>query len=335
MHRLLIIIVIFSCLSMLVSAQETVLDTLISKTVPEAEALLNIEGFRLAPIVQTVPADDNNANTVVDAITLDEDNLVQVTVAREYNVRLTWTNPAEFVRGLSGNELFTLINQTDEELPLRNLTIGSFDTSNWQMTLRADQCAQIWSYDEFAPFQIENCATIQGGNVARVIDTQEQFWITDETFEVFQNGIHRQTCVVSEGECDVWLSPNPIAEDMVDYVYALYDETQLVIYNNDDTRWMDLSGLSIDGIGDLANRRIWDTIAHPDLERLAPQQCVVFKRNQSQATLIDCDVIATFNTSQNEIFWTESFNLNDTLTGDNALACPPSQGDLTRCLLSR
>ena len=107
--------------------------------------------------------------------------MVQVTVLREYNVQLIWDNTeafasATFLGDVSDDSLFTLLNTSGDELFLRNIQIADFDPSAWQRFLMPDQCAQIWTYQETQPFQREESATIQGGNVTSIVQPGQQFW---------------------------------------------------------------------------------------------------------------------------------------------------------------
>ncbi len=342
MQRSIIVFMLCCFIIVPINAQEDddAFPDIIGKTIAQAEALLNASDFRLAPTILITDEADGDVNTIVDYSILDDDNLVQVTVLRAYNVSLVWDNTEFFanfanMRNLANDDLLTLINLSDEDIPLRNIQIADFDSSRWQAVLRANQCAQIWTFTENNPFQLDDCATIQGANVTSISDAASQFWRSDEPFEVYQNGIQRASCDPSAGRCDFWVSHSIIADDLAPYLYAIYDDSQFIMVNNDDTRWMDLSQLNIASIGDLSDMRTWETITHPDLDRLAPNQCVWVTRNANADMLMDCQVIATLVLPASDIFWTAPFAIEDRITQARTLDCPAAIDQETRCLLSR
>ncbi len=317
--------------------EPTVADV-IGLNLPQAEAFLNSLEYRLNPMFQTDFDNDADLNTVTDYEITDDDS-VMVTVAREANIELVWDitdylETATFLGDLEGDELFTMVNLSDEAIALSNIQIADFEASAWGGFLRAGQCVQAWTFVENNGYRLPNCSDVQGG-ILNLIQTSQQFWRNDTEFTVTQNGIHRGTCQTSEGTCTLWVSPTAIAEDIAPYIYLIYDAEQWLVYNNSETQWMDLSQVVINNLPNLSNARNWDTITIPDLDRLAPNQCVRFTVDTTQDSLIDCEEIAMQEISAEGIFWSEVFTLNDSLNGRTSRNCPPSLGERTVCLLSR
>lgn len=345
----ILILCLFALLLVPVMAQDEEADfpDIIGKAVPEAEALLNAGTYRLDPIILAV---DSGTNTdtlnTVDSFEIAEDGIiVQVTVFREYNVELIWENTEAFAGqpglvglNLNNNELFTLVNLSDEELSLRNIQIGNFEISAWGDMLRPRQCAQAWSFDIQSFIEISGCEFIQGGSIVNITNPDEQFWINNESFEVFQNGIHRGRCVTADGGCQLWLSPLVIAEDIAPYILLIYDMNELVIYNSSDSQWMDINHIAFnDSAAILSDVRNWDAVAYPDIARLAPGQCVRFTNNltDDNESIENCFTLARQDTSEADMFWTEGFIVNDTLKGTHRETCPPASNERTICLFGR
>lgn len=334
------------CLSLLIFipalAQEetpepTVAD-IIGLNVPQAEALLNRLEYRLNPMLLADFAGEAQVNTVID-YEIADDNRVIVTVAREANIELVWDitdylETAVFLGAMDGDELFTMVNLSDENIALQNIQIADFSVSAWGRFLRAGQCAQAWTFEENDGLRLPDCGGVQGG-ILNLMDTSQQFWRNDAQFTVTQNGVHRATCQQSVGTCRLWLSPTSIAEDIAPYIYLIYDDEQWIVYNNSASQWMDLSQIVLNDLPNLSDARNWDTVTIADLDRLAPNQCVRFARNPSQASLISCDEIAVQQVNADAIFWAETFTLTDSLNGDSTRNCPSSIGERTVCLRQR
>lgn len=338
--------ILILCLSILlilpVMAQddETDFPDIIGKTVPEAEALLNAGAYRLDSIILATDSGTyTDTPNTIDSFEIAEDGtIVQVRVLREYNVELIWENTEAFAGqpglvglNLNNNELFTLVNLSDEELSLRNIQIGNFEASAWGDILRPRQCAQAWSFDIQSFIEISGCEFVQIESIVNITNPAEQFWINNETFDVFQNGIHRGICVIADGGCQLWLSPLPIAEDIAPYIYLIYDKNELIIYNNSETQWMDINHIAFSDSRSTSS----DAVAYPDIERLAPGQCVRFTNNSNNPPVEDCFTLARQDTVESDIFWTENFIVNDTLNGTHRETCPPASDERTICLFGR
>jgi hypothetical protein len=318
---------------------ENSVPNILGKTLPQAEALLIVSNYQLDPIILSTDSAQGTVNTVVDFEILD-DSHVRVTILREYNVELIWENAAAFATqggllNLDGDELFSFVNLSNEEFSLRNIQIGSFSTSEWGPTLRPRWCAQIWTFAEDDGLRLPECADVQGGSIVNISNAIQQFWRGNDSFDIYQNGIYRASCQTSAGRCQLWLSPLAIAEDIAPYVYLIYDDTQLIIYNNSASQWMDLSQLAINEMPVLSAPQNWDSGGENDLERLAPHQCVRFTRNQEAEPLLACDVIATQDTRRAEVFWRNVFALVDTLNGHRTYTCPAASNERTICSLGR
>lgn len=341
MQRQVLILCILSLLLLPVLAQDNESDfpDIIGKTVPQAEALLNRSLYQLDPVILSTNTGDGDLNTV-SGFEIMDDGTVQVTVLREYNVRLIWDNADAFTNvtylgNVDDDDLFTLVNLSGDNLYLPNLQIADFDSSAWEASLMPDQCAQIWTFTEDAPFQREECTSIRGGNVTGITQSSAQFWRNGEDFEVYQNGIYRATCQIAAGNCELWLSPDDIAEDLTGYVYLIYDDDELLIYNNSETQWMDVSRLNFNNDLALSDVRNWDWMNHDGFERLAPGQCLRYTTDPENDKQEDCIELAYQITPSTEIFWTEAFTLNDSLNGNATIECPASSGERTLCIAGR
>lgn len=313
---------------------------LIGLTPAQAEAELNLLGLRLDPIINSVNTGDGELNTIVsqsptsDAVATEGDT-ARVTVLRELNVELIWQTPSQ------NNRLFTIRSLVDETISLRglqfisNLNTTPSHTSNFPDSLRPRQCVQAWTFVPNATdFEVlEGCEFVQGDGVIGLPDSADQFWIGESSFDVVQNGIYRATCEHADGICQIWVSPSVIAEDITPYIYLIYDNQQLIVYNNSDSQWMDLSQIVLADLSPLSDERNWDTIIIPDLDRLAPNQCVRFMLDASAESLQDCHEIANVITDNS--FWTTSFTVTDTLINTTIKQCPASTDTRTLCLLQR
>ena len=339
MQRLFLLIIVVSLCLLPTIAQDEASEfpDIIGKTLPQAAALLNTSNYRLAPMMLSTNSGEGVLNTIIDFEIL-ENNVVQVTVLREYNVRLIWENSDAFanqagLRDLNGDELFTFVNLSDEQLSLANIQIADFETSVWGTFLRPNQCAQAWSYSNTSFVTLDDCEAVQGGSITSITQTNQQFWLTEESFDIYQNGVYRATCQQSQGTCDLWLSPSAIAEDIAPYIYLIYDDNQLLVFNNSDNQWMDVSQVSINNSRILSETRNWDWIRFEAFERLAPNQCLRFTTTLNDEIFDDCDQIAYQVTE--DAFWTESFTVQDNLNGTSTYQCPPSAGNRTICLFGR
>lgn len=313
------------------------LSEVIGLSVPQAEATLNRLGYRLNAVLISDFSSANPVNTVID-YTITEGNQVTLTIAREANIQLVWDISeylanASFLGNLDGDELFTIVNLSENDIALQNIQIADFEAGAWGNTLRARQCAQIWTFPEDNAYSLPDCQTVQGG-ILNLTNEIQQFWRNQDNFDILQNGIHRATCQQSEGLCTFWLSPTEIAEDIAPYIYLIYDETQWIAYNNSE-QWMDLSQMMINNLPTMSDVRNWDIVNNADLERLAPNQCVRFTQDIAQDSLIDCDEVAVQAVTADRVFWISPFILADSLNGNNTYQCPPSLGERTICLLGR
>ncbi|MGJ3239211.1 MAG: hypothetical protein ACFE0Q_10940 [Anaerolineae bacterium] len=342
MHRIIIIIYLFALMFSITHAQDappTVPDV-IGQTVPRAEATLNAEGYRLNPLIRIVTATEGLTPDTVQAVsTPDAENRVQVTVARVPNVELIWDNSdsfaeTNFLANRDPNDLFTLVNLSDEILSLRNVQIGNLSASAWGTELRALNCVQIWTFNESNGFTLPECGSIQGGGILNRLNRADQFWLEPQ-FDVYQNGIHRGRCERDAGRCSVWLSPAPIAQDLTPYLYLIYDTNEFIIFNNSDAQWMDFASVTLPDVPPLSDASFWDGARIPDLQRLAPGQCVRLALAPDADELITCDAIATVSIVALDIFWRERFTINDMLNGERQHECPPALSGRTLCLFER
>lgn len=335
------------CLPILAQDNDVPVPDLTGLTAPEAEAQLNALGLRLDPLIAFTDEGRGEIDRIIEQSvaaddTADSGDIITVTILREYNVELIWDN-SDFledtpsIRSVDGDDVFTLHNLSDETLNLNGIQIGNFEARNWGDTLRPEQCVQIWSFNEENALQIPECDVVQGGSgVLSRPNAADQFWIGDGFFDVTQNGVHRGRCEHADGRCRVWVSLTEDAEDTAPYIYMLYDAQQLMIVNNSQSQWMDVSRVELANLTSLTDESLWDTIIIPDLERLAPNQCLWFTEDVTLTALVECDVIATQETSTPAIFWDESFIVTFAEAADDETnQCPAASDTETICLLER
>jgi len=314
---------------------------LIGLTAAQAEAALNAAGMRLDPFIISVDTGTGNFNTIIDQSpatgeTVNQGASISITVRHEYNLELRWQTPEH------NNNLFNVRNLSETNIAFGGVrfkasTADNFvDTSAFPDTLRTQQCIQSWTFtpgnNDFE--QLAGCRFVQDNGIIGLPDVSDQFWIHASAFDIYQDGVYRATCQQSAGQCQVWVSPSSIAEDIAPYVYLIYDAQQLVVYNNSDSQWMDLAHLFIDGSDvSLSETRNWDRLIIPDIDRLAPNQCVRFTRDVTIQPLDNCDEIAFVVT--NNAFWQNIFLVTDLLAGEDVKRCPSLSGERTICLLQR
>lgn len=314
----------------------------------EAAAVLNAQNMLLDPIIQTLSYDDvgGTVNTIGAQspeagaeIDPNTKTIVSVSVIRELNLLLLY-DPNKY----DENDL-TFVNTSEQDINLTGVIFQSKSTgysfkgrSFAGRVLPAQKCFQIWGIDVGSGFYVPDECT--GGGLLKYgiinnLPNDEHFWQGADTFTVMQDGIYRGSCEIAAGRCEVWISPQMIAEDVTEYAYFVYDEHELYVFNRSKTQWMPLQQIQLPPLPEpLNSMRIWSSSNLDNLDFLAPNQCVVFTDNSRKESLVDCTRIAWKNAIPDEMFWKDGFTVHSLHEDGIDRNCPPPSGK-TFCLVPR
>lgn len=334
-----------------VTAQDDAIDvpSLAGMTAPQAQAVLNEVGLLLHPVIETTDTGSAENFRVVDqspqaGTQLSTTDEVSITIQNDSppNLTLFWDIPMRAGLEDFETQLFSIRNLQEDALGAYGLQFATDARADalsldFPGNFRVSQCWQIWAGNSPGFFRPLECDVVQHESELGLDDETitEAFWLADDTFVVREYGVYRGTCTTSESSCDMWVSPQPIPHDMTPYVYMVYDNQQLIIYNNHPEQWMDLTQLQRETASiTFSDLRNWDSTTLPTVDRLAPNQCVQFAVNNSVSPLEDCAVIAMQTTRESDIFWREAFTILDQLGGESEWVCPAANGR-TLCLAQR
>lgn len=350
--RNLLIAVLFIMLMIPVVAQENeetivTIPDLSGLTLPEAAKVLNENNMLLDPIILSLDSEEQEAtlNTIVaqspeagTEVDPETETIVTISVLRDFNVLLVYYNEALERQGIETDH-FTIINLGESEINIDGIVFQSdqrqFVASKWRDSIiKLDQCFQLWSNPNNGIHQPSECGTLAGTGILQDVSTAERFWKETTSFTVMQDGVYRGTCDIAAGRCELWVSPQMIAEEVTEYAYFVYDEHELVVYNRSETQWMPLHQIQLNDFGNLNNLRLWSTSLFEVLTFLAPQQCVIFSDNSRDESLVECDEIAQKNSPDDNIFWRDGFTVISSHEYGTERTCPPPNGQ-TFCLIPR
>lgn len=314
-------------------------------TAPEAESILNTHSqeLRLDPIILSLDANSHEGaiNTIGEqSIGADEavehGEVITISLIRDFNLLLIYRN--ETLRVMDNH--FTMINLSDGEINIDGITLQSnertFAASDWRAsTIRDGQCFQLWSSPKIGNHQPAECSALAGVGILEGIPDNQQFWKDTDTFTVMQDGVYRASCEVAAGSCELWVSPQAIAEDVTEFAYFVYDEHQLYVYNYAPQQWMPLSEIRLaDSERRLNDLQLWSSNVIPDINFLAPNQCVRFSSANAGESLADCLVIASSTLTQLNNFWSDGFIVHSLYQKSIEHTCPAPSGQ-TFCLVPR
>jgi len=357
--RKLLITLLFIVLMIPIHAQEdketkpTVPD-LSGLTAPEAASELNKVGLLLDSEIQpTTNVEANETlNTIVKQlpeagteITADT-TTVTITVLRENNLLLlydpnTWSE-----------DDITFVNTSDTGINLTGITFTS-DTGNRfearefaqkaGRILPAQKCFQAWgrptSTGEF--YTPDECKPDRLLSIISDLPDNQHFWQNSSTFTVTQDGVYRGRCDVAAGRCELWVSPEFIAEDVTEYAYFVYDEHQLIVFNRAENQWMPLNQIELVDMPhneseNLDSSRIWSsrTFKDTELHFLAPGQCAIFTDGSQKDPLVDCFSMAQKIYPSNDLFWSDGFTVKSSHPDGIERNCPAPSGT-TFCMTPR
>lgn len=351
MRKLLIVLLLMVMIPAL-AQEETETSTpavpnLIGLTAPEAEAILNQQGLRLDPIFSLLDINESGgtANTIGDQSPapgdiVDPGTIVSVSMIRSFNILLIYYNEGN--RDFE-NAHFTFVNLSDEAIYIDGIRFqsdnGQFAAASWHSnTIDGHQCFQIWSNEGNGSYEPHECAlrgVLDRGTLEGVSE-EEHFWQNTDRFQIFQDGVYRASCAVALGRCELWVSPQAIAEDVTEYVYFVYNEHELFVLNHSPAQWMPLFEIRLDNAERTLNdSRLWSSITIPDLDFLAPGQCVYFADNIRDERLNDCFVIAESIVSANNAFWRDGFTVQSLYQEAIVERSCPLPSGMTFCLVPR
>jgi hypothetical protein len=255
-----------------------------------------------------------------------------------------------------------LVNRDNKRIELDTLEFATVDSvsaakfaaSRWGGRVPGGSCTQIWSITRSSPKSMDACQSIE-----RWLTTNnpgEHFWTAANgvsTFSILQDGTERATCtaapVNSESrptQCEFYLIPGG-QSDNVAYVYFAYTVDQLIILNQSPDQWMRLNrniihhrnpntGVFAPSFEPGRPALFGDPEIVARIQRLAPGQCLLFKKASAGDTLPEtCDVIATLSVPDEQAFWSFDFELQS-VNDDRRRTCRAAAVDkLTLCILPR
>jgi hypothetical protein len=356
-YGFLLVVICLFLLPSLAIAQDTTVPDLTGLSVPASAAALNRNGLALGS-QQGEPwteesgqaANTISAQSVPPGEVVVLGSAIDVTVLRSPNVLLVYDT-----------EMFTLINQTGEPLPLGGLTFNavegdrqaSFDATRWAGSLDpGDRCMQLWAVGRTSPDRPGACTGVQ-----RWLSTNNpaaHFWTNGITrFNVVLDGIERAVCdgAAPDGtrtRCAFYLPVGGSAGDVTPYIYLAYTTDRLIVRNQSADQWMPLGQTQIANYNpQLPQPGLTLTVGDPELfgnpetvaniRRLAPGQCLLFTNSSPDATTPpeDCDVIARLDIDPRLIFWAADFEIVSATDGRRHMCLAATEGTLTICVMPR
>jgi hypothetical protein len=344
MRNVLLILLCFLVLPVIAqdstASQTPTMPDLTGLTAPQAHALLFEHGLVLDPLIVASSSGEGVENTIIDQSLAPGESysigaVISVTVLRQPNIRLVWNIEDH------NNNSFTLVNLADYEINIEHLLFETADGSRrfqsalWPNFLRVEQCVQLWTYQEELGSRVgvDDCRILQGGGILPVLNEVQQFWRSEGSFYVVQEGLRRGECQIAAGICELWISPSAITEEFSPNVFLIYNQNQLIIHNRSSKQWLPLNQIAINDSAVLSDEREWDSLRFgQDMPFLAPNHCVRF--GSASSPLTDCVEVAVRETT--ELFWRESFTVHSLRNSDISKTCPAALGDeATICLLLR
>jgi PASTA domain len=315
---------------------------------PQAETALNEQGLRLAPSILSLDTNlyDGIINTVaiqsiIAGEIVERGTIITISVIRDFDLLLLYD-----IQDGDADD-FTLVNLSNEDINLAGIVFQSTSEENIEPSynardfsggiLPAERCFQLWGRAEAGFYEPEECDNnrLLNYGIVRDIPNNQKFWQDTVSFMVMQDGVYRASCEVSVGRCELWVSPRAIAEDVTEYIYFIYDEHQLYIFNSAPEQWMPLTEIQLADSGRRLNDPLmWSSSLVPDIDFLAPKQCVRFSDTDADEALVDCLVIAASTLTQSNIFWSNGFSVQSLYQAGIELTCPrPSERSF--CLIPR
>jgi hypothetical protein len=327
-------------------------------SVPRAAAELNRVGLRLGNQTdeswvagQTLPEGGISTQSLAAGTSVEAGTTIDVTVLRSPNLELKYDD----------NDL-TLINLTDKTVDIGDTIFAaidgnqaSFEASQLTNSLLATQCVQLWAVNRNGPKDMPECGFIP--NWVSSTNAALHFWVTTNgatSFNVVQDGTVRATCstaaVGTQDQpltCDFYLPSGGQGGDAADYLYFTYTTERFLVVNTASDEWMRLNRAVIHHVNpnnpmlgpsfNLSDPALFGnptTVA--DFKRLAPQQCLLFKRADVAGDPLPqpCDVIGQLDLPADQLFWTTPFELES--RSGKRFTCPAAvEGKQTICAMPR
>lgn len=315
---------------------------IIGITLPEAAALLNQNSLRLGTqtFAQWLVASGQDVNTIGEqsptaGTSVEPGTFIDFTLLRDNNTVLLYDS----------NDL-TLLNDDEQDIRVREIVFRSngtpqaiFRASDWQpRSVRSQQCLQVWSILRNGPKPVDACNFIQADGFLTTTNSSDHFWTGSggaTEFTVTQDGVYRGTCSINVDvanmgtdaeavqQCELYLSPGAIPQDVIEYVYMSYTSDQLLLMNLTANQWLPTSQIRIIQGLTLGDPSLFDEEIIGNVELLAPGQCLRFIREgiaTSTALPEDCHVIAEAILDDDDVFWDSNFNMDNFIT-QNAREC--------------
>jgi hypothetical protein len=298
-------------------------------------------GVQLWNTSSPAPINTVGSQSVAPGTEIEAGSAIDIEILRQANALVIFDD----------NDL-TLVNNAGVDISLEGIRFTSLDgntptsflATEWGDTLRANRCMQMWSVQRGTPKGVEECNLIQRNR--SILDANMHFWTGSNgatQFSVSQGAEQRAICNIANGRCAFYLDARD-AVGNVPFVYFAYTTDSLILMNRSEDLWLRMARLVItnkkaspEGIpfeigqpGSYGNPEI---VAR--LNRLAPQQCILFTTGAETEPPEACDVIHTATVSPETNFWGAAFDV-DSMTDELPHSCPAATPNrLTICVMPR
>lgn len=287
--------------------------------VPTAAATLKRAGLQLG--YEQIIAVDSGSGDTENTIS-GQSPAAGESVAPQTSIDITVIRAANAYLIYDDNDL-TLVNVQGGLLDLAEIQFSAegpngaleFNPTAWAANLDEGRCGQIWSVGRVSSKAIEGCSIVLWMTAT---NSSQHFWTYTagvETFSVIQNGEVRALCPAAPAgsqdaplRCDVVFDID-YAQEHISYIYLAYTTDRLIIHNQTEDRWMELSDTLLRDSAsrdiDLSALDFFSIEDHP--VRLAPDDCIFFALETGAQPPEPCHVIGQVQTDT--AFWLEPFRV--------------------------
>lgn len=329
-----------------------VVPNIVGLSLPEAAALLNMNGLELGHetvelwnVNASQPQNRITAQSIAAGETIEGGTFVDVTIARSPNMLIIYDN----------NDL-TLVNQSGNLADISSLrfvstggTSATMAATRWRSSLRPERCHQVWTELRNGFKGLDECRFIQ--DWFSTLNVGEHFWTATngvQQFAVMERDVERATCPAAAPDsantptyCQFYLAGASAAEDVTEFIYFAYTTDAIAIINLSTDKWMPTNRTGIFANGGAAETPILmgeptlfpnpDVIG--DVSLLAPGQCILWSVNHPEgiAPPQDCNVVAQTNVQG--AFWNGDFQIESALDGQRYTCPAATAGRPTLCIV--
>jgi len=323
--------------------------------VPQAVAELNAVGLRFGGQTASPTTADTSiapghvtSQSIEAGIQVEFGASIDLSVLSDTRVRLVYDD----------NDL-TMINEAGVTINLNGLIFTSdsgaqrFNAISWQGNLENGDCTQIWTINRREPKRVSGCDSIFW---LTTNNPAEYFWTQTaglNEFTIAQNGQTLATCPAAPANsqdnpssCIFYVVASEMTSQTTEFIYFTYTQETFAVINTTPDAWMPLTDTPIYNFNPQSSNpgnslRLSDSqmIPNPDIigdvQRLAPEQCIVFSILENPDLPEPCDVIIHQTVDLSLAFWQADFELESPFTTEGRSSCPAASDNLTRCIMPR